>query len=85
LWCSIRRGGRPYNCSIYAEKPAGLGFGAAARRLTLMSRIRPVRRDGRDAYDLPVLVTLRFEQPPPAGPAHGAAAPPSEAAPAPSP
>lgn len=60
LSCRIRRGNRPYRCSVMQEVPARLGFGQAAIRLAYRSRIRPVQVNDRDWYDLPVLVPLRF-------------------------
>jgi protein TonB len=80
LSCRVRRGGRPYDCSVVQEVPSGLGFGRAAIRLAYRSRIKPVQRNGQDWYDLPISVPFRFTR-------HAKPAPPpvSEAAPAPSP
>lgn len=60
LSCRVRRGNRPYGCSVLYEVPAGLGFGQAAIRLTYRSRIRPMQVNGRDWYDLPVGIPFRF-------------------------
>lgn len=80
LSCRVRRGNQPYGCSVLYEKPAGLGFGQAAIRLTYRSRIRPMQVNGRDWYDLPVGIPFRFAQR-----VRPSKPPVSEAAPAPSP
>lgn len=82
LSCRVRRGNRPYGCSVLHEVPAGLGFGQAAIRLTYRSRIRPVQRNARDWYDLPVTVPFQFRQRLKLKPSE---MPVSEEAPAPSP
>ena len=62
LVCSVRKSGRPFDCTIARESVAGLGFGAAAIRLTEGSFVRPVLVDGRRT-DRKVIVPLAFLPP----------------------
>ncbi|HYD11374.1 MAG TPA: hypothetical protein VEC11_00855 [Allosphingosinicella sp.] len=61
LGCQVDANNRARRCRVLAERPRGIGFGAAGLRLSHAFRIRPPQRNGRDQYDAWVRIPIYFE------------------------
>ncbi len=63
-WATVRclafEDGHPFLCEAINEKPAGMGFGSAARLVVASGEVAVARRDGHPVQRL-VTVTVRFD------------------------
>ncbi|PZO00283.1 MAG: energy transducer TonB, partial [Alphaproteobacteria bacterium] len=60
--CTAQANGRPANCQVTAEDPAGQGFGRSAVRVAQRGQLSPATVDGA-ARDASFNVTIRFPVP----------------------
>lgn len=62
IGCQVEHDGRLDQCHVLDEDPPGLGFGAAALRLTAYFTMSPATADGRPVLGR-VVIPIRFAQP----------------------
>jgi hypothetical protein len=60
LRCLVGESGHPSDCQIIEEVPLGLGFGAAALRMSSMMRLRTVDAEGKSTVGNAVKIPMRF-------------------------
>jgi TonB family protein len=61
--CTVTAEGQLSDCSIVSETPAGLGYGAAALKLSDQFKMRPYTRDGQSVGGATVTIPMNFVLP----------------------
>lgn len=59
--CTVAANGTVTNCSVVSEEPDGLGFGAAALRLSKLFKMKPKTSDGQSVEGGEVSIPLTFK------------------------
>jgi protein TonB len=59
--CSVTAKGTVENCMVVSETPDGLGFGAAAMRLSKLFKMKPQTRDGQSVDGAEVTIPIAFK------------------------
>ena len=61
--CVVDAGGMLHDCQVLSEAPAGVGFGEAAVRMSVLFRMRPLDKDGQKVDGGVVRIPIRFRLP----------------------
>ena len=61
--CTISIVGALFDCRVISESPVGLGFGAAAMKMTPLFRMKPRTKSGQPVEGGTVNIPMRFQLP----------------------